>query len=211
MNELWRHPEGLNFHVSSHGRIRNLDGSFRKGFFRNGYFFTTSGSGTAIRVHRVVAAEFIGPQPFPGAIVRHLDDDKTNNHVSNLAWGTHSENAYDRVRNGHHFRVESTTCVRGHPLSGPNLIQRDGGARGCRECANARNREYRLRKGITTGVGRGNKVKNPNFLSDMSDERHGTLNGYTNLKCRCRECQRAATEDQNARRARKRAVREALR
>jgi hypothetical protein len=32
-------------------------------------------------------------------IVRHLDDNKLNNHVSNLAWGSHMDNVRDAMRN----------------------------------------------------------------------------------------------------------------
>ena len=33
-------------------------------------------------------------------VVRHLDGDKLNNRLSNLAWGTHEENAADKVEHG---------------------------------------------------------------------------------------------------------------
>lgn len=49
------------------------------------------------RVHRLVAETFIGnPNNYP--IVLHLDNNKQNNHYTNLKWGTVSENtqqAYD--------------------------------------------------------------------------------------------------------------------
>lgn len=49
------------------------------------------------RVHRLVAEIYIGnPNNFP--IVLHLDNNKSNNHYSNLKWGTVQENtqqAYD--------------------------------------------------------------------------------------------------------------------
>lgn len=44
-------------------------------------------------------------------------------------------------------QVDRTHCPQGHPYSGGNLIVRRGGqARGCRECQNIANREYRARK-----------------------------------------------------------------
>lgn len=52
-------------------------------------------------VHILVAGAFHGPCP-EGMQVRHLDHDKSNNHKDNLAYGTPSENAQDRVRAGNH-------------------------------------------------------------------------------------------------------------
>lgn len=60
-------------------------------------------------VHRIVAETFLGPPPFEGAVVRHLDDNPTNNRVENLAWGSHKENAADRKRNGRDRRGSAVT------------------------------------------------------------------------------------------------------
>lgn len=51
-------------------------------------------------IHVLVAEVFIGPKPFPKAVVRHLDNDPTNNHVSNLAWGTYKDNEDDKIAHG---------------------------------------------------------------------------------------------------------------
>lgn len=52
-----------------------------------------------IKVHHVIAELFIGPRP-EGLLVRHLDDDRENNCVSNLAYGTYKDNSQDAIRNG---------------------------------------------------------------------------------------------------------------
>jgi hypothetical protein len=44
---------------------------------------------------------FVGPCPEGCKVARHLDDDRSNNHISNLAWGTQSQNIFDCIRNGH--------------------------------------------------------------------------------------------------------------
>jgi hypothetical protein len=42
-------------------------------------------------VHRIVALHFVDGY-FEGAVVNHIDGDKTNNHFSNLEWCTQSHN-----------------------------------------------------------------------------------------------------------------------
>jgi hypothetical protein len=50
-------------------------------------------------IHALVCEAFHGPRP-AGFEVRHLDGNRKNNKPSNLAWGTRSENAKDRVLHG---------------------------------------------------------------------------------------------------------------
>lgn len=63
-------------------------------------------------VHILVAGAFHGPCP-EGMQVRHLDHDKSNNHKDNLAYGTPSENAQDRVRAGNHGSRAGRTNTNG--------------------------------------------------------------------------------------------------
>lgn len=48
--------------------------------------------GKTYKVHRLVAEAFLGPQPFDGAVVMHLNEVGTDNRVENLKWGTQKEN-----------------------------------------------------------------------------------------------------------------------
>lgn len=50
-------------------------------------------------VHHLVLSTFIGSCP-RGKQCRHLDGDRRNNRIDNLAWGTAKENGEDRVRHG---------------------------------------------------------------------------------------------------------------
>jgi hypothetical protein len=64
-----------------------------------GYLSFPVSPGRRYRLHRAIAEVVYGPIP-ADAVVRHLDDDKLNNHPSNLAIGTHTDNMRDASRNG---------------------------------------------------------------------------------------------------------------
>lgn len=51
-------------------------------------------------VHSLMAEMFLEKKPGPGFQVRHLNGDKTDNRVENLAWGTAKDNANDRDLHG---------------------------------------------------------------------------------------------------------------
>ena len=69
------------------------------GCMRNGYHFLTikvDGKCRNVRSHRLIAYQKYGDKIYePGTVVRHLDGDSTNNHVSNIGIGTHSDNMMD--------------------------------------------------------------------------------------------------------------------
>lgn len=71
-------------------------------------------------VHHLVLEIFVSPRP-EGMRGLHRDDNPDHNHVGNLYWGTMSENAFDRVRNGRDHNANKTACKRGHALIGQNL------------------------------------------------------------------------------------------
>ena len=50
-------------------------------------------------IHRLVAEAYI-PNPLELPCVCHKDNDRTNNHVENLYWGTHKENSQQMVKDG---------------------------------------------------------------------------------------------------------------
>jgi hypothetical protein len=57
-----------------------------------------------VGVYHLMLDAFVCPCP-PGQEARHLDDDKSNNMLANLAWGTHAENMYDIHRNGIRYNI----------------------------------------------------------------------------------------------------------
>jgi hypothetical protein len=62
-------------------------------------------------VHQLVLLAFVGPRP-PGKVASHLDDDRTNNALSNLAYQTHRENMLDALKNGKIRRGEQCPHAR---------------------------------------------------------------------------------------------------
>ena len=62
-------------------------------------------------IHRAVLLAFVGP-PLEGEECRHLDGDHRNNALSNLAWGTRTENAADRRMHGTQQFGDSHPCTK---------------------------------------------------------------------------------------------------
>ena len=162
-NETWRPIlgfEGL-YEVSDRGRVRSLDRLvkrsssstriekgriIRPGFgARSGHKsvnLSRDGKKVTRKVHHLVLEAFVGPAP-DGAQGLHWDDDPANNHLSNLRWGTFSDNAFDKVRNGRHHQTRKTHCPQGHEYNAENtyVIPSRPTARYCRACAQERKRK----------------------------------------------------------------------
>lgn len=104
---------------------------------RNGYpeiWARKDGKTKHLTIHRALLEAFVGPR-LEGQQARHLDDDKLNYSLDNLAWGTRSENNHDRVRNGIHHYSKRDRCSRGHRLDEWNLSSDNSPKRRCKACA----------------------------------------------------------------------------
>jgi hypothetical protein len=140
MREHWRATKYPGYEVSSLGRVRSVDRVVRGRRFK-GKTLTPSLAGGAqskrylcvtpsvdnkkvtVAVHILVLEAFGGPRPSERSCGLHRDDNVHNNHVDNLYWGTHSENEFDKVKNGNHTNANKVRCPRGHILAHPNLDQ----------------------------------------------------------------------------------------
>lgn len=96
---------GVNYLVSDDGRVWSVSMNRlckQSHKLKTGYAFIKTESAEGVqhkyRVHRLVLTLFDRP-PEEGEVGRHLDDDRTNNHISNLAWGTVQDNADDAILN----------------------------------------------------------------------------------------------------------------
>lgn len=123
MSEIWKDIPGYEgrYQVSDQGRVKSLARTYASRS-KNGKIFYRRLQERIMRpgtnssqipylyvtfypekqnflIHRLVLLAFKGPCPV-GMEVRHLDSNHLNNNLSNLAYGTHSENMGDSLRNG---------------------------------------------------------------------------------------------------------------
>lgn len=96
------------FEVSRDGRVRNryTGREIALTIGQTGYWqFATRVKGRKSeaklhKVHRLVIAAFVGPQPSSKHVVNHKDGDKLNNDAANLEWVTYAENTQHAMRLG---------------------------------------------------------------------------------------------------------------
>lgn len=126
-----RHIPGNNrYRIYVDGRVYD---KFNNKFLKprlnnNGYFRVTLHNGKRYFIHRLVAETFI-PNPHFYKVVMHLDNNKINNNISNLRWGTHSENtkqAYieGRLKNTFIKGIGNGLIGDNHPRSKLSIKQR---------------------------------------------------------------------------------------
>lgn len=92
-----------NYFITSQGRVwNNWKQEWIQGYIRGGYN-TILLDKTHQRVHRLVGTHFIyNPNPEKYDMVLHYYDNKLDNRVEVLRWGTNSMNQHDSVRNKTH-------------------------------------------------------------------------------------------------------------
>ena len=105
----WRQVPGIDASillVSSEGWVRvrttskggiPLLGPPRRGSFSDGTkTFRVGVGGSTFLVHRLIAIAFLGPAPSSSHTVDHLNQDSSDNRVSNLRWATKSQQSLNR-------------------------------------------------------------------------------------------------------------------
>lgn len=154
MPEIWKAVPGYEGHyeVSNLGEVQSLKrGSTRtlsmSRVNRDGYRrvdLYLDNVSTTVSVHVLVARAFIGPMP-ANQEVRHLDGNPANNSLTNLRYGTSSQNKSDTVLHGKHHNAIKTHCSSGHEFSCENTYFA-GRRRMCRTCNRQAVARYKNRK-----------------------------------------------------------------
>lgn len=124
INEQWMDIKGLEgyYQVSNMGRVRSLDrvvfnrglGIYdkKKGIIlkvsgnHNTYHFVrlaTSDKKKNFAVHRLVLSTFGTEPPFENAVCRHMNNIPSDNRLTNLKWGTRSDNMQDCIKSGRFY------------------------------------------------------------------------------------------------------------
>ncbi|AKL88362.1 HNH endonuclease [Gordonia phage GMA6] len=104
--------------------------------------------GKSVLVHRLVAEAFLGAPPSDKPLVLHRDGNPLNNKVTNLKYGTSSENRLDSVSHETCPWSRKTHCPQGHEYTPSNTYIYKG-TRACKECRRETARKWYLqnRKG----------------------------------------------------------------
>jgi hypothetical protein len=110
----WRSLEEFpDYQFSDTGLVKK-NGKYRSPYLGHSYptvYLSNKFVRKQVRLHTIIAELFIGPCP-EGFIIRHLDDDKENNQVSNLAYGTDYDNKQDAIRNDKIPKGEKHGCAK---------------------------------------------------------------------------------------------------
>lgn len=116
MIEQWKDVIGYEgyYQVSNIGRVRSVrqmtntfigkilkSSKKKKGKSYYEYVHLSKGGIVKTRaIHRIEAIAFFGLLVGSQCCVRHLDGNSLNNNISNLKWGTYSENTQDSIAHG---------------------------------------------------------------------------------------------------------------
>lgn len=132
-DERWWYVDGVpGYMVSDKGRVwaektrKFLKAKTVDNHGHLGFCLSVNGRPHYVYLHRIMAEAFI-PNPNNYPIVRHLDDDPSNNELANLAWGTQKDNHRDSVLNGSVYYLTDEDREKGFvkvrkPVIGTNLI-----------------------------------------------------------------------------------------
>ena len=115
--EIWKDIEGYEglYQVSNLGRVKRVTTNriLKSSKHVSGYLMVNLSKNSVTshqRIHRLVAQAFI-PNHENKHDINHIDENKTNNHVSNLEWSTRKENCNHGTRNDRISKMLSVPII----------------------------------------------------------------------------------------------------
>lgn len=150
--EHWRPVPGFEgrYDVSDQGRIwTRAYGRCRKQSANDsGHWQVGLGNNPKVLwlVNRLVLTVFDGPCP-EGMESLHRNNNPADNRISNLHWGTRSDNGNDRVRHGVHHMAVRDRCKNEHLYVDGSYRINAKGARECKLCDRDKMRHLRAKWG----------------------------------------------------------------
>lgn len=77
------------------------------------------------KIHLLLLELFKGKRPSPDHVARHLNDNPMDFSLSNLEWGTHSQNMKDKFVNGYVHHGKKLSDIEIEKIKKDNRTQRD--------------------------------------------------------------------------------------
>lgn len=165
MIEEWKDIEGYEglYQVSNLGRVKRVTtgrilkpSKHTKGYYRVELY--KNGSQSKKLIHRLVAQVFI-PNPDNKSQVNHIDENKTNNLVSNLEWMTAKENLNHGTRTDRSSKTRSVSIIATNLKTGKSTE-----FYGVSECA----RQLDLNRGNITSVLKGRRNHTGGYIFEYA-------------------------------------------
>lgn len=149
--ELWVDIDGYDgdYQISNFGRVKSKKNNTEKILNNNidgrGYVFVIlckNGIKKTYRVHRLVGIYFI-PNPHNYPCLNHKNENKTNNHISNLEWCTYKYNANygtktERLKDSLKKSTKNKKQIVQYDMKG-NIINKHNGLREASRITNTQN------------------------------------------------------------------------
>ena len=104
--EEWKQVLGVfgSYSVSNFGRIKRIARfgkaeRFLKATNAEVCLIDDNGKSIYVQLGRLILEAFVGPPPSSNSKARHLNDNRSDSSLQNLAWGSQKDNVQDAIRN----------------------------------------------------------------------------------------------------------------
>lgn len=129
-DELWKRTDIPGYWVSDYGRVYS---EYRGNFIHGSPIGESGHIDFSLRndkkryhayLHTLVGKEFID-NPNDGYLIRHMDDDPSNNLPWNLKWGTNYDNVHDCIDHGRAYRFSKEDIEKANAARRKSIVAVD--------------------------------------------------------------------------------------